>query len=308
MAKFLNNRRNLVPFIFLLPAVFILVVGLVVPLVNAFRLSFYEWSMGTPLASARYIGLASYERLLGDAGVGESLGVTLRFGFWVILIEMALGITLALLLERQIRGAALFRTIFVLPLMVSPVVVGLIWRYLFDARSGLVNFYLEEIGEAIPFLQQFGFTTQLWLADRNLAFTSIIVTDVWQWTPFVFIIILAGLQAVPREVLESAYIDGANWLQMTWFVKLPMIRSVILITLLLRLVDVFRALEVIYILTFGGPGRSTELLSLHIYKTAFTSQQLGYASAISTLLIGIIFVLSLGILVFNNPLKERADF
>lgn len=95
---------------------------------------------------------------------------------------------------------------------------------------------------------------------------------------------------------------------MTWFVKLPMIRSVILITLLLRLVDVFRALEVIYILTFGGPGRSTELLSLHIYKTAFTSQQLGYASAISTLLIGIIFVLSLGILVFNNPLKERADF
>ncbi|MCC7205830.1 MAG: sugar ABC transporter permease [Anaerolineae bacterium] len=306
MTSFIGSRRTLIPYIFLLPAVVILAVGLIVPLFTALRLSFYEWSMGTPLDSARYVGLAAYERLAGDAAVGESLGVTLRFGFWVILVEMALGILLALILERPIRGAGLFRTIFVLPLMVSPVVVGLIWRYLFDARSGLINYYLEQIGEALPFLQQFGFTTQLWLADRNQAFTSIIITDIWQWTPFVFIIILAGLQAVSSDITEAAHIDGANWLQMTLFVKLPMIRAIILITLLLRLVDVFRALEVVFILTFGGPGRSTELLSLHIYKTAFTSQQLGYASAISTLLIGVIFVLSLGILVFSNPLKERA--
>lgn len=308
MANWLSDRRNFIPYLFLLPAVLVLAIGLVIPLVNAFRLSFFDWSMGTPLSSARYIGFAAYERLLGDAAVGQSLGVTLRFAFWVIVIEMALGTVLALLLEKPIRGAAVFRTIFVLPLMVSPVVVGLIWRYLLDARSGLINYYLEKIGEAVPLLQQFGFTTQLWLADPNQAFISIIMTDVWQWTPFIFIIVLAGLQALPSEVMESAFIDGANRLQMIWYVKLPMIRSILLVTLLLRMVDVFRALEVIFILTFGGPASSTEVLSLHIYKRAFTAQQLGYASAISTLLIGILLVLSLGIMMYNNPLKEKADF
>lgn len=308
MLASLRRPNTYTPLVFLLPAIVILTVGLLVPLWRAFELSFHDWSMGLPWESREYIGTQAYERMLHDDGVRESLTVTLKYSFWIIVLEMIIGVGLALLLEKSVRGIAVFRTIFILPLMVSPVVVGLIWRYLFDARSGFINYYLQEIGDAIPFLERLGFKTQLWLADPDLALGSLIVTDIWQWTPFILIIVLAGLQALPAEITEAAYIDGANWWQMTLRVKLPMLRSILLVTLLMRLIDVFRALEVIFVMTFGGPGRSTEVLSLHIYKTAFTSMDLGYASTISMLLIGILFVLSLAVLLYSNPLKERAEF
>lgn len=308
MLQALKNPRVYIAYIFLFPAMAVLALGLIVPLINAVQLSFYEWSMGTPWDSKDFIGLDSYWRMLGDEAVRQSLWVTLNFTFWVLVTEMVLGTALALLLEKPIKGAAIFRTIFILPLMVSPVAVGLIWRYLYDARIGLINYFLETIGEALPFLQPLGFTRQLWLASPELALPSIIITDIWQWTPFVFIIILAGLQNLPADVTEAAVIDGANWFQIIVHVKLPMIRSILMVTLLLRIIDVFRALEVIYTMTFGGPGLSTEVLSLHIYKTAFTAQQLGYASTIATLLMGIILAFTVLVLVYQNPLKEKADF
>ena len=243
------------------------------------------------------MGLDHFRRMLTDEDVLESVWVTFRFGFWTISIEMLLGVSLALLLEKPIRGASVFRTIFILPLMVSPVVVGLIWRYLFDARIGWINYYLGQVG----------IEPQIWLGDPQLAFFAIVATDIWQWTPFIFIIVIAGLQALPSEVLEAARVDGTNWWQQILFVKLPMIRSILVIALLLRLIDVFRALEVMYILTGGGPGRATEVLSLHIYNRAFTTQQLGYASAISVLLIAIVTALSLAILRLGNPMRDKAD-
>lgn len=289
--------RDMVPYVFILPAVAIMIAGLVYPVIQAFYLSFYDWKIGTDFASAPYVGLQHFHRMLSDDGVRESLWVTFRFGFWTITIEMFLGITLALLLEKPIRGASVFRTIFILPLMVSPVVVGLIWRYLFDARIGWINYYLGLIG----------IEPQVWLGDPELAFFAIVFTDIWQWTPFIFIIVIAGLQALPSEVLEASRIDGANWWQHILFVKLPMIKSILVIALLMRLIDVFRALEVMYILTGGGPGRATELLSLHIYNRAFETQQLGFASAISVLLIAIVFTLSVAILVTTNPMKGKSD-
>jgi multiple sugar transport system permease protein len=307
MTAIFKDPRKYAPYIFLLPAVTVLVIGLLVPLWNAFYLSFFEWKMGTPWESKDFIGLDSYVRMLADDSVYESMWVTLKFSFWVMLLEMIVGIGLALLLEKSIKGAAIFRTIFILPLMVSPVAVGLIWRYLYDARTGIINYYLEQIGQAVPFLQYLGFDRQLWLAKPGLALTSIIITDVWQWTPFIVIIILAGLQALPSEVVEAAFIDGASWFHMIFYVKLPMISTIILVTFLMRLIDVFRALEVMYILTFGGPGISTQVLALHIYKTAFTAQQLGYASTISMLLIAVLLILSLGVLIYQNPLKEGAQ-
>ncbi|MBI4789720.1 MAG: sugar ABC transporter permease [Chloroflexi bacterium] len=306
--KSLTNPKTYVAYLFLLPAVAILAAGLLVPLFNAFDLSLYKWSIGIPWDKREFIGGASYTRMLTDDYVWTSLGVTLRYALWIMVLEMILGTLLALTLERPFAGVAVFRTIFILPLMVSPIVVGLIWRYLFDARVGIIDHYLEAIGNAIPVLQPLGFTRVEWLGSPDLALPALIITDIWQWTPFIFIIVLAGLQGLPSEVTEAAFMDGANWLQMTLFVKLPMLRSILLVTLLMRLIDVFRALEVIFIMTFGGPGLSTEVLSLHIYKTAFTSQELGYAAGISVLLISIILVLSLGIMVFNNPLKERSDF
>lgn len=298
MLRSFSNQETRIAYLFLLPAIIIFIVGLLVPLANTLELSFNRLPMGSPWDSREWIGIEQYARMWDDEGVRSAVSVTLQFAFWVLIVEMVLGLALALLLEKPIKGAAIFRTIFILPLMVSPVAVGLIWRYLLDGRIGMVNYYLEKLG--IP--------GQTWLGEPGLAFISIIVTDIWQWTPFIFIILLAGLQALPSEVMEASRIDGASWWQMTFMIKLPMLRSILLVTVLMRLIDVFRALEVIYILTFGGPGRSTQVLSLHIYKTAFTSQSLGYASTIAVLLMFIMLVLSVILLVFNNPLRERADY
>ena len=292
------SSRALTPYWFILPAVAVMAAGLVYPVLDALYLSFFDWKIATPFSKAENVGLANYVRMLGDPDVRESLWVTLRFGFWTITIEMVLGVALALMLEKPIRGASVFRTIFILPLMVSPVVVGLIWRYLFDARIGWINYYLG---------LWFGLEPQVWLGVPDLAFFAIVLTDIWQWTPFIFIIVIAGLQALPSEVLEASRIDGANWWQQTFLVKLPMIRSILVIALLMRLIDVFRALEVMYIMTGGGPGRATELLSLHIYNRAFDAQLLGYASAIAVLLIVIVFGLSAAILAHGNPMNEKTD-
>ena len=305
LMKRLRNPQTVAPFIFILPAITIMVVGLIIPVANAFYLSFFDWDMGTPWETAEFLGFDNYRRMLTDAGVGESILVTLRYTFFTTTLEMVIGIGLALALERSIRGASVFRTIFILPLMVSPIVVGLIWRYMLDARTGVINHYVESIGIMAPFLQGIGFVRQNFLGDPQLALPALIITDIWQWTPFVFIIILAGLQALPEDILQAAHLDGANWWQMTMQVKLPMILPLIIVTLLMRVIDVFRALEVIFIMTFGGPGRTTEVLSLKIYRTAFTAQDLGYASVISVILIGITFLLSVGVLMYNNPTKAE---
>ncbi len=302
------RTNRFVPYLFLLPAVAILALGLLVPLYNAVMLSFYDWSFGQPWTARRFIGIDNFARLVTDPGVWASVRTTFVFGFWVVTLEMLIGVGLALLLEKAVRGATFIRTIFVMPLMIAPIVVGLIWRYLLDARAGMVNYYLGQIGEAIPFLQNLGFKPQVWLADPTLAMASIVVSDVWQWTPFVFMIVLAGLQGLPGDVIEASYIDGANWWRMTWHIKLPMLRNILLIALLMRVIDVFRALEVIFIMTGGGPGRATRVLSLHLFQTAYTALDLGYASTIALLLSLILIVFSVVLLVFANPLKERSDF
>ncbi|WP_299730506.1 sugar ABC transporter permease [uncultured Tateyamaria sp.] len=286
------------PYAFIFPALLVMLGGLLYPVFMAMYLSLYDWQIGLDLEDAPFVGLTNFSRMLTDPQVWEVLWVTMRFGFWTITIEMTLGVALALLLEKPIRGASVFRTIFILPLMVSPVVVGLIWRYLFDARVGWINYYLGA---------WFGIEPQIWLGDAQLAFFAIVFTDIWQWTPFIFIIVIAGLQALPSEVVEASTIDGANWWQQVFLVKLPMIKSILVIALLMRLIDVFRGMEVMLIMTGGGPGRSTELLSLHIYNRAFETQQLGYASAISVLLIVIVFAISTLILTMANPMKSRSD-
>ncbi len=303
LIKRFRDPRYIAPLIFVMPAVVILIVGLIIPVIYAGYLSFFNWDMGTPWKTAQFLGLDNYRRMLTDVGVKNSIMVTLRYTFWTTTLEMILGTIFALLLEKPIKGASIFRTIFILPLMVSPIVVGLMWKYMLDARTGVINYYVEALGNAIPFLQNFGFVRHAYLGDPHLALRALIVTDIWQWTPFIFIIILAGLQALPSEVMEASYVDGANWWQMTWHVKLPMLLPLIIVTLLMRIIDVFRALEVIYVMTFGGPGRTTEVLSLKIYKTAFTAQDLGYASVISVILIAITLALSIGILIYHNPTK-----
>jgi multiple sugar transport system permease protein len=142
-------------------------------------------------------------------------------------------------------------------------------------------------------LNVLGMESRMWLSTPNLALPSIIIADIWQWTPFVFLLLLAGLQGVPKDMLEAGMIDGTNYLQNLWHIKIPVIQSLILVTAALRLIDAFRSMVVVYIMTFGGPGKSTELLSIAVYKTAFISQRLGLASAVAVILLLLIFIVTL---------------
>lgn len=282
-----------VPALYLGPAVAVMAAACLYPVLAAFQLSGYDWAMGTPWSSARWVGWANFGSAFSNPRVWSSLSTTLVFAGLCVTAEMVLGIALALALERPVRGMAFFRTLFILPMMIAPIAVGLAWRYLFDAQFGLVNALLLAVG----------LEARTWLADPTLAFLAIVVADVWQWTPFVFIMMIAALAGIDASVIEAARIDGARWWQQTLLVKLPMVMNVVAITLMMRLIDAFRVLEVIYVLTFGGPGDSTEILALHIYKTAFVGQQLGVAAAISVLLLAVVALLSWAALRLSNPMK-----
>ena len=285
------------PFLYVLPAVLVMAFGLAYPIVDAVRLSFFDWPMGTDFAStAKFVGFDAFAAMLQSPQVWTSMGVTLAFIAIAVTAEMLLGIALALVLEKPVRGMRFFRTVFILPMMIAPICVGLIWRYLFDASFGPINQALALVGIA----------PHAWLADPQTAFAAMVVVDIWQWTPFVLIMVLAGLQGLDSSVIEAARIDGANAWQQIVRVKLPIIKPILIVTLLARMIDGFRGLEVIYVMTFGGPGQSTELFSLHIFKAAFISQKLGYSAALSLLLLVIVSVLSLGILLIANPLRTSA--
>lgn len=282
--------------LYLGPAVLVMAAACLYPVLTAFQLAGFKWEMGTPWSSAQWVGLDNFISAFSNEQVWSSLWTTLLFAGVCVAAEMVLGIALALALEHPVRGMAIFRTIFILPMMIAPIAVGLAWRYMFDAQFGLIN----------AFLGLFGVKAMTWLADPSLAFIAIVIADIWQWTPFVFIMMLAALASVDSAVLEAARIDGANWWQQIFLVKLPMVMHVIAITLMMRLIDAFRVLEVVYVLTFGGPGNSTEILALHIYKTAFVGQQMGVAAAVSVLLLVVVAGLSWAALRLSNPMKAAS--
>jgi multiple sugar transport system permease protein len=191
---------------------------------------------------------------------------------------------------------SLFRTLFILPMMIAPICVGLIWRYMFDANAGPINAWLAPFG-----------IRPTWLADSTLSFIAICVADIWQFTPFVLIMALAGLQGLDQSSVEAATIDGASTWQIIWHVKLPLLAPILMITLLMRLIDALRGLEVVYAMTNGGPGISTELFPLHIYKSAFVTQRMGHSAALSVCLLVVTTALSAALLLRNNPMKRRGE-
>lgn len=296
MATTRQMMNRATPYVFMAPALLIMVLALLYPVVQSVWLSFHQWAIGSPLSSARFIGLDNYRILLSDPNVWASIRVTLLFAFAVVTIEVFLGVALALALDRQIRGMSAFRTIFILPMMVAPIVVGLVWRYLYN----------EQFGPFTTALKALGLPVVPWLSSPDMALASVIIADVWQWTPFIFILSLAALQSLPASAIEASRIDGATRFQTVIHIKLPLMMPVIVVAALLRTIDAFKVLEVIYILTEGGPGLSTEILSLHIYKTAFTSQQLGRASALSNILLLIVMSVTVALFIFNK-LREQAS-
>jgi multiple sugar transport system permease protein len=290
------RQRAWTPVVFLGPALLVMAAACLYPVFSAFQLAGMDWSMGTQWSSAKWVGFDNFASAFANARMWKSLGLTLVFALLCVAVEMFLGIALALALEKPVRGMMVFRTLFILPMMIAPIAVGLAWRYMFDAQFGLIN----------ALLQLVGLSAKTWLADPQLAFAAIVIADIWQWTPFVFIMMIAALANVDQSTMEASRIDGANWWQQIVLVKLPMVKHIIAITLMMRLIDAFRVLEVVYVLTFGGPGDSTEILSMHIYKTAFIGQQLGLASAISVVLLVVVALLSWFALRLSNPLKQQS--
>ena len=284
---------RLAPWLFAGPAVLVMAFGLFYPVVETLRLGFYELRLGEAITPSAFRGLAIFIEALSDSSAQKSMVTTLIFAAIVVALEMAIGVGLALLLEKPVRGMAFLRTIFVLPMMIAPICVGLIWRYMFDTNYGPLNAWLSVFG-----------VKPAWLADSSLAFFALCVTDIWQFTPFVFIMALAGLQGLDASTTEAARIDGATPWQIIVFVKLPLIAPILMITLIMRLIDALRGLEVVYVLTNGGPGISTELFPLHIYKSAFVTQRMGYSAALSVCLLVVTTVLSVLILMRSNPLAK----
>jgi multiple sugar transport system permease protein len=283
--------KDLTPYVFLAPAILVLGFTCLYPVVKGFELSFYDWSLGTPMASRKFVGWENFVWAWRDPAVFNSMRVTAIFTAAAVSAELFLGLALAFLLEKGMKGIAIFRTVFIIPIMIAPVVVGLIWRYLFDANFGLINYVISLLG----------FEPKIWLGTPGLALPAIIVTDIWQWTPFMFILFMAGLQSLPRDPVEAAAVDGATAWQVIRMVKIPLLAPVIWVAIILRVIDAFRSLETMFIMTFGGPARETEVLSLNIYKTAFLSQRLGLASVNAVFLLAFILLLSLAFLLIARP-------
>ncbi len=286
--------NRLTPYMFMAPAIVIMALALMYPLGYMIWGSFRDWNPSQTIGEAEFVGLKNYITLWGDPNFHESLGVTLRFAFFVVSIEMVLGVGLALLLDRDIRGISVLRTMFILPMMIAPVVVGLMWRYMYHPTVGTFNRFLDGIG--LPSVD--------WLGQHALM--SIIIADIWQWTPFIFILSLAALQSLPRSALEAARIDGATAWQQVIHIKLPLMMPVLIVTGLLRLIDAFKVLEVILVMTEGGPGLSTEILALRISRTATEFRELGVAAAMSNYLLILLLLLTVAMFAFNRWQETRA--
>ncbi|MCX5914037.1 MAG: sugar ABC transporter permease [Deltaproteobacteria bacterium] len=287
--------KGITPYRFVAPAVLVLAFTCLYPVIKGFELSFYDWSLGTPIESRKYIGWENFVWAWQDPALFNSIKVTLIFAVFAVTAELFLGLLIAFLLEKGIKGIVVLRTVFIIPIMIAPVVVGLLWRYLFDANFGLINHIVS----------LFGFEPIVWLGTPGLALPAVIITDIWQWTPFMFILFLAGLQSLPKDPVEAAQVDGATTWQVIRQVKLPLLAPVIWVAVILRIIDAFRSLEVMFIMTFGGPGRETEVLSLNIYKTAFMSQRLGLAAVNSIFLLAFIILLSVAFLIIARPALSR---
>jgi multiple sugar transport system permease protein len=254
--------------VWLAPALAVLGLLSIYPLIFAVEVS---------LRTSSGYGLGNFARLANDRLFLISLGQTLLYTAGALAVEFPLGFALALLVNREFRGRRVLRSLLLVPMLLPPVVVAVIWRLILNPEFGVLN----------GTLRGWGFPTArlTWAAAESTAMLSVILVDVWQWTPFLFLLLLAGLQGLPVEPFEAAVVDGASRLQVFLRLTLPMLRPVIAIAVLLRAMDLLRVFDQIFILTQGGPGFATETVTLYIYRTAFRFYNFGYAAAMSFVLL-----------------------
>ena len=273
-----NHSERRGAYLLIAPTLAVLLALSIYPLIYSIKISFQSQT-GAPT-------LQNFTRLVTDQFFVSALAHTFIYAAIALTVEFLIGLALAVLLNGQMRGRGAFRSLLLVPMMLPAVVVGVVWRLMLNSNFGAVNGTLKELGMNTEALT--------WTASPKLAMASVIIADVWQWTPFMFLILLAGLQAIPHEPYEAALVDGSSAWQTFRHVTLPLLKPAILIALLLRSMDLLRVFDHIFIITEGGPGFATETLSLYIYRTAFRFSNFGYAAAMSFVLLIITNLISIG--------------
>lgn len=269
--------------VMLLPLLTFVVAVAIYPLLFSFRISFFKYRLTDPSQVQTFVGLDNYLRAMQDPTVLTSLRVTLVYVAGTVILELVLGLALALLLASEMRTTRFVRSFLLLPMALPPLVVGLVWKSLYNADFGVIPYYLKQLGVNVgrgP------------LAELNWAMPAIILIDVWQWTPLLMIIFLAGIKGLPVEPYEAAYADGATRWDRFVHITLPLLKPTILVALLLRTVQSFKVFDTIYATTGGGPGSTTTVLNFHIYTVGMTFFDMGYAAALANVLLVIIAILS----------------
>ncbi|MCO5222304.1 MAG: sugar ABC transporter permease [Thermomicrobiales bacterium] len=263
------------PWLLVAPTVILLIALTIFPLIYSLYMSLHNFTLG---GAKTWIGLDNYRDLLSDRSFWRKTWFTLQITIFAVAIELVLGLLCALVLNKRLRGLGLLRMIVYIPMMLSPLVVAYFWRIMLDGSFGVFTWFAQELGFGKP----------QWTVDLTLAKASIVATDVWQWTPFVTLLMLAGLQAVH----EAAELDkGTRWMTFR-SITLPYLMTPILIAVLFRTIDTFKLFEAVYIITQGGPGDLTETLSLMAYTVGFEQSRIGMGAAISWFVVVVINVLA----------------
>jgi len=274
---FEKNLRYLFP----LPAVLFVVVLMVFPVAYTFFLSFTDWTLtsGRPLS---VVGLKSYLQVLKEPRFLEALGRTFYFTFGSVIVEMLLGTALALILNRSFKGKGVVKTLLLLPLVATPVAIGIVWNLFYDPTIGILNYVLSVLK-----LPQSG-----WVSDAKSVMPSLIIVDIWQWTPMITIIVLAGLAGLSSEPYESAMVDGASARQVLFHITLPMLMPTILTAVILRAIDALKTYDIIYSMTGGGPGYASENLNVLAFKYSFEYFRMGQSAVMLVFLFIIVLLFS----------------
>lgn len=281
------KKVDLFPYLLLLPMFVLLVVLLGLPWIENLLYSFADWKLNREDAWRGFVGFRNYFALLNDGTTLRSLVTTLVFLSVSVTLEVVLGIAVALLLDRNRRWRGFLQTLTLSPMLLTPVAVGLMWAFMWNALFGIVNYFLSIVGVQGP----------AWLADPHWALPAVIITEVWQNTSYFALMCLAGLYALPTDPYESAKLDGANPWQMFRYITLPLLRPVLAIAVMFRLMFTIRVFDIPFVLlgTTGGPGQSGLLLSVLLYRASFESFDVGTSSAIAVLLAALTFVLVFGV-------------
>ncbi|HWU90221.1 MAG TPA: sugar ABC transporter permease [Kofleriaceae bacterium] len=270
--------------LFVTPALLLLVVIVVGPFLYTIALSFTDLSYALPDHDGHFVGFDNYRRLVREDPVfWGSFKATLRFVFVAVGIEMILGFLIALVLANQLVRRRFVLTLVLVPMMIAPVAVGLIGKLMLQGEFGMLTYYLRWFGIM-------GEQTAM-LSDPDLAMRAVVLIDIWQWTPFVTLVMLAGMLSLPREPFEAAIMDGAGRLRILWDMTLPLLRPIIGLVLLLRSIDAFKEFDKVFILTGGGPGTATELLSIYTWRVNFRDWDLGYGAVCAFMVYLIVLIL-----------------